>query len=250
MTLAVTKAARLQRREAPGQPLPPDAGATPSPSLARALADARKASVPKERVHAALIVAAREAGLDCDEPRDALGDRATRIYEGELPGGVAVLARARSGDGGAAHGSAQSVRGLFQTFGGKFGKVAWLFDTEWTIVCTLHYTTEHSSLPSEQVEELVARGIDGGIDDFHVDIDKLCVRFIVDGRQRASRLKAAFVQMKGVASVWVERTMTAKNDVHVNEEQWECVKAFCDKLEAREDIVEIVHNARIEPVRK
>lgn len=261
---AIVTAAREQRQHAPNQPCPPDAGGVPSPRLSRALADARKHSVPKSRIDGALSLAARGAGPKSDATCfDALAAAATSTFEGEYPGGVGVLVRlateATSNDrvGTSLHGAAQAVRGLFQKTGGRAGSCCWLFDEIWTVEC--RYPSGASPI---DLEEIVTVGIESGA----TDVDEIglsdsgasngseadgasepAIVFSVAGRKEAASVKAALVGSSEIrasgASVWVDREVRPKSVVPVSAEEWEELCALIRRLRQREDFVEVIHNA-------
>lgn len=258
-------AAREQRQEAPNQPCPPDVGSSPSPRLARALADARKSSVPKSRIDAALALAARSGGSKTDATySDALTGGPTRTYEAEYPGGVGVLVRLAAEDScedserSSVHGSAQAVRGLFQKTGGKGGSCRWLFEDIWTVECRCRTGANPVDL-----EAVVAAGIEGGAEDVEemreADMTNLegsgaddsenvpIIVFTVAGRKEAASVKAAVAGLSEVlydgGSVWVERETRAKQLVATEEKGWEQLGALCRRLRQRDDFVEVTHNA-------
>lgn len=261
---AIVTAAREQRQQAPNQPCPPDTGGIPSPRLARALADARKHSVPKSRIDGALALATRGAGPMLDTiSNDALAAVPTSTYEGEYPGGVGVLVRlatdASSGDreGMSLHGAAQAVRGLFQKTGGRAGSCLWLFDEIWTVECRWQ-----SSASAVDMEELVSVGIESGavdVEEIHVSdagasdgphgdgAKEPAIVFTVSGRKEAVSVKTALVGSSQIAdsgaSVWVERKTRPKDVVPVRAKEWEELCALFRRLRQRQDFIEVIHNA-------
>lgn len=261
---AIVTAAREQRQQAPNQPCPPHTQGVPSPRLARALADARKHSVPKSRIDGALTLASRSAGSASDAScSDALGAARTSTYEGEYPGGVGVLVRlaidagSGDGDGASLHGAAQAVRGLFQKTGGRAGSCAWLFDDIWTVECRFQ-----SGAGPIDLEDVVTVGIENGatdVEEIHASnvgtsdgseadrAEEPAIVFTVAGRKTAAYVKAALVGLSKIAdsggSVLVEREIRPKNVVPIREVEWEELRALIRRLRQRPDFVEVIHNA-------
>jgi transcriptional/translational regulatory protein YebC/TACO1 len=252
IALAITAAARLH---------PPLIAHEHSFRLKAALEEARRQSLPKSRIEAALAMGVRSSRNGRPDGRgsaDALGAHSSRVFEGELDGGIGVLVRVSDAvDGAPGRGSAQEVRGLFQKVGGRVGKVGWLFDDEWRVVVAT------GGKGQDQEGMLIDAAIDAGATDvlhscesYAETDDNGVVRsgygelaFLVNGRTGAITVRDAITSCdyrRDNCSVRSERRWRVRDELKpVDEATQVKLSWLCGKLWQRSDVVDVIHNASI-----
>ncbi len=188
-------------------------GADPdgNPTLAAAVQKARDASVPKDNIERALKRAAGDLdGISYE----------TVYYEGYAPGGVALYVECLTDNRNRA---ANDVRAAFNKNGGALatpGAVNYLFKRTGVVVVRAADTSE---------DEVLAAGLEAGIEDVVVDSDTLTV---VTQPNDVQEVRAALEQA-GIAVASSEVTMLPSVTVSIDEES--VAKAVLRLLEALED---------------
>jgi transcriptional/translational regulatory protein YebC/TACO1 len=256
LSLAITVAVRQQQQQQQDQKEQHAARRTPirdgefGPRLARAVEEARKHSLPRTRIEAALagLVPDRLAHHD-----DALQLAANcKWFEAEFPGAIFLLVRVAGGEKGHAtsRGTFQAIRGLFERAGGKAGKAAWMFDEEWTIL--LHHGTGEEGFEKRgvNVDRIVEIGVDAGATDFDVDEAAGSVRFCAPDRKRAAAVKQALAAEPTIDgnALHVSMYLKVKGERMVpHPEAVPKLLTLIDKLRERSDFLSVVHNAELPP---
>jgi YebC/PmpR family DNA-binding regulatory protein len=188
-----------------------------NPRLRHALAAARRAGVPKERLTAAVQKATGGA--------TGAGYEAVR-YEGYAPGGVAIIAEALTDN---RNRTASEVRSAFNKFGGNLGEtgsVAFLFDHIGVIVYDASVGAEDSVFEA---------AVECGADNLESEGGKYAVTCAADAFSAVrDALSERLGEYESADLVW-----SPQNPVKVGPEQAEKIGKLIDALEDSDDVQDV-----------
>jgi YebC/PmpR family DNA-binding regulatory protein len=212
-----TKIAReitVAARESGGDP-------AANPRLRSAVAAARAANMPNDRVEKAIRKGTGEGGTETFEQV---------VYEGYGPGGVAILVTALTDN---RNRTTAEIRHVFSKHGGELGSpnsVAWMFERKGVV-----------SIPREDgpaEEELFERALEAGAEDLTSDESAFEIVTAAESLHVVrERLEASGVEMDSA-----EVTMVPQNVVPVGEEKKETLLSLLSSLEDHDDVQQVSAN--------
>ncbi len=216
-----TKIAReitVAARESGGDP-------AANPRLRSAIASARSANMPNDRVDKAIKKGTGEGGADTYEQV---------VYEGYGPGGVAIHVSALTDN---RNRTTAEVRHIFSKHGGELGSpnsVAWMFDMKGLV------TILRDDGPKE--DELFEKALEAGAEDLSSTAETFEIVTAPDALHEVrDRLEAA-----GVAMDSAEITMIPQNVVPVDDdEKKETLLRLLEALEDNDDVQQVSANCDI-----
>ncbi len=191
-----------------------------NPRLRSAIAAARSANMPNDRIEKAI---AKGTGGGTGESYEEV------VYEGYGPGGVAVLVTALTDN---RNRTGAEIRNIFSKSGGQLGEpnsVAWMFDRKGIIVVPREVIDEDRLL--EVVIEAGGEDVETGDDVYEISTapeEFAAVR---------EALEAANVEMNAA-----EITMVPRTTVVVDTSKAESVVGLLEKLDDHDDVQKVAAN--------
>jgi transcriptional/translational regulatory protein YebC/TACO1 len=219
--------------------------------LARAVDEARKYSLPRARIDAAIAAAAKRAAAAAavTDDSDALQLTANSyVFEAEFPGGIGMLVRLACVEGCAMnHGTSQEMRSLFDRAGGKLGKALWMFNDVWAV----QYDGKEKEGATDAIDlhNVAEIGINAGASDVDLDCEHRRVQFHASDRKCAAAVKQALAEVEahsGCICVSLQTNPAGERKVPTLE-SGEKLRALITKLQERSDLIRVVHNATLPP---
>lgn len=249
LSLSLTAAARAQLRADGCERFYPDAGATVSAELSRAIRNARKHGLPKSRIDNAIAVARREASDRQHVATDTLHD--AKQFEFVLTRDIGCIARFRDLRGSSrTNGWAREIRKIIATAGGKAANVRDYFERHWVV--KVHFDC---NLSVEDVKHAADRaalaGIDAGAMDVDVDLASKQATLMVAEREVACKVQAAITKLQPQPqpqpyAVHLQYVCHARRgSLAVSEDIAHKLASLQETFSQRTDFVELVHNAAL-----
>lgn len=197
---------------------------TKNPRLRSAIASARSANMPNDKIDKAIKKGTGETeGVTFDEV----------VYEGYGPGGVAVFIAALTDN---RNRTTSEVRHLFNKYGGELGapgSVAWMFDRKG------YFTLAAEGLEEDQLLEVV---LDAGAEDVKQEEGQFEVVTPPDAFDAVREaLEAA-----ELATTSAEVTFIPQNLVAVKAEKAETLLTLLEALDDQDDVQKVSANCDIE----
>ena len=191
-----------------------------NPALATAVAKAREASMPKDKIQKAIDVGPG-AGAD-----SAAIERV--LYEGYGPAGVAVLVEALTDNRNRA---SAEIRHAFSSHGGSLGEpgsVAWIFEKKGAVVVDAGRYSEDDLMPA----------IDAGAEDVREDDEQL--RVICEPSDLTAVREA--LEAAGVEIISAAIATEPKSTVELKGHDAERMLKLLDTLDDQDDVDEVFAN--------
>ena len=194
-----------------------------NPTLRSAIDSAREDNVPRENIERAIKKGTGEIkGSAIIEEK---------IYEGFGPGNVAMLVHALTDNTNRA---VANIRATFSKSGGRLGEsnsVSWMFEKKGLIQLELTKNTN--------AEEIELAAIDADAEDMECLEESVLV---FTAPEKLASVKNQ-LEKAGYKSTKAEISFIPKDSVQLNDqESIEKLKSLIEKLEADEDVNEIIHN--------
>ncbi|GAB4368377.1 MAG: YebC/PmpR family DNA-binding transcriptional regulator [Acidobacteriota bacterium] len=191
-----------------------------NPRLRSAIAAARAANMPNERIEKAIAKGTGEAGAEAYEEV---------TYEGYGPGGVAILVTVLTDN---RNRTGSEIRNIFSKAGGQLGEpnsVAWMFDRKGLIA------VPRDAIDEDRLLEIVleAGGEDVETGDEYYEISTAPEEF--------AAVRDALEQA-GVAMQAAEIALVPKTTVAVDPAKAESVVALLEKLDDHDDVQKVAAN--------
>lgn len=193
--------------------------------LARAIDNARRAGMPKERI----------ARILDTHPKEGAPNH-TAMFEGVLRSGGGLLVRVSTAR---RNGVAAELRAMFFRAEGELGKAAWMFDDRFAVV--VRSQEEYS------VDDVICFAIENGAFDIAESDDGAAEFLCEDARAREilrERLMDEFPKLTE-EHVYAWREFRPKSVVQVAEEHKPKVLRLLQQLDEHPDVVEVIHNLHL-----
>tara|TARA_R110001592_G_scaffold363221_4_gene681817 strand:- start:5680 stop:6390 length:711 start_codon:yes stop_codon:yes gene_type:complete len=190
--------------------------------LRNAMANAKGASMPKDRVEAAIKRASEKDAKNFEEV----------VYEGYGPSGVAVLCETATDNPTR---TVANIRVFFNKGGGEMGKMGslnFIFNRKGQFVFP---AGDHD------IEELEFELIDAGLEEISLQEDS--IEIITDFVDFGSMQKA--LEEKGIECESAELIRLPTTTVSVDEETQQKVLDMIDKMEEDDDVQNVFHNMEL-----
>ena len=189
-----------------------------NPRLRMAIKNARKASVPKDRIDGAINKGSGADGTSYDEV----------TFEGYAPNGVAVFVEALTDNNNR---TVANVRSYFNKYGGSMGKsgsVDYMFNRKGIFI-----------FPSEghDEEEITMELLDGGLEDIELDGDNYIAYCAFEDY---GSLNAKIEELNIDAESSLNRLPTTT--VNLDVERAKAVLKLIDIIEDDDDVQQVFHN--------
>ena len=189
-----------------------------NPRLRMAIKNARKASVPKDRIDGAINKGSGAAGTSYDEV----------TFEGYAPNGVAVFVEALTDNNNR---TVANVRSYFNKYGGSMGKsgsVDYMFNRKGIFI-----------FPAEghDEEEITMELLDGGLEDIELDGDNYIAYCAFEDY---GSLNAKIEELNIDAESSLNRLPTTT--VNLDVERAKAVLKLIDIIEDDDDVQQVFHN--------
>lgn len=194
-----------------------------SARLARAIENARRAGMPKQRLDRLLESAARGAARS-----------ETALFEGVLRSGVGVLVWAGTER---KNGVTSELRAVLARADGELAKAGWMFEERALVVVR--------ELGVYSVEEVGCCGIEEGVEDV-VEMEDGGVELVCEGRRQSERVRDGLTRRLPLldgGGVYTVREFRPKRLVEVRGEGLQKVRGLLEALDRHPDVRDVVHNA-------
>lgn len=193
--------------------------------LARALENARRAGMPKDRVNRML-----------DSPRNSPASDKTALFEGVLPAGIGILIRTSAERKKALAGE---MRALLTGADGEMGRAAWMFEDRVAVV-----VQAQDQYPADDV---VCCAIDEGAADVVGNEDGAIELLCETEKEREQLMKKVTERLPRLKDelVYTIREFRPRTLVSAGEELTRKMQKLLKKLDEHPDVIEVVHNAEI-----
>ena len=195
-----------------------------NPRLRMAMQNAKAASMPKDRIEAAVNRAKSKDMANYDEVR----------FEGYAPHGVGIVVETATDNNTR---TVANVRMHFNKCNGSLGKTGSL-DFNFNRKGVFAITKE--TLKGKDIEEFEFELIDGGLEDLAEDEDKV---FIYTAFTDFGKMQSLLEEL-GVETESAELQYIPVSLVDLTEEQAEEVLDLVDRLEGDEDVQNVYHNLK------
>lgn len=189
-----------------------------NPRLRMAIKNARKASVPKDRIDGAINKGSGADGTSYDEV----------TFEGYAPNGVAVFVEALTDNNNR---TVANVRSYFNKYGGSMGKsgsVDYMFNRKGIFI----FPTE-----GHDEEEITMELLDGGLEDIELDGDNYVAYCAFEDY---GSLNAKIEELNIDAESSLNRLPTTT--VNLDVERAKAVLKLIDIIEDDDDVQQVFHN--------
>lgn len=193
--------------------------------LGRALENARRAGMPKDRLNRMLESA----------KNSPVSDR-TALFEGVLPAGICILIRTSADRRNAL---ASEMRALLTRANGEMGRAAWMFEDHVAVI-----VRAQDEYPADDV---ACCAIDEGATDVLENEDgaiELLCESEKEREQVRKKLSERFPQLND-EFVYTIREFRPRSLVPVCEESTPTVQTLLRKLDEHPDVIQVVHNAEV-----
>lgn len=193
--------------------------------LARALENARRAGMPKDRLTRIL-----------ESAKTSPVSEKTALFEGVLPAGIGILIRTSAERRNAV---ASDMRSLLTRANGEIGRAAWMFEDHIAVVMRAQ-----DEYPADGV---ACCAIEEGATDV-IDSDDGAIEFTCTSekeREHVRRMLGERFPRLREGLVYAVREFRPKSLVPVAEESRDAVQMLLRKLDEHPDVIQVVHNADI-----
>ena len=195
-----------------------------NPRLRMAIQNAKSVSMPKDRIEAAIKRAVSKDTENYSEVR----------FEGYAPHGVGIIVETATDNNTR---TVANVRMHFNKCDGNLGKTGSL---DFNFARKGVFTIAKELIKDKDIEEFEFELIDGGLEDFAEDEEKV---YLYTAYADFGRMQTHLEELK-IETASSELQYTPLNLVDLNEEQASEVLDLVDRLEGDEDVQNVYHNLK------